>query len=41
MLALSDLQKPFEVEIDTSDYAMGTILLQEHKTICYHSKTFS
>lgn len=41
MLALSNWQKPFEVETNTSDYAMGDILLQEGKPMCYHSKTFN
>jgi len=38
MLALSNLLKPFEVNTDASDYAMGEILLQEGKPIFYHSK---
>jgi len=29
------------VEIDASDYAMGAILLQECKPICYHFEKFS
>jgi len=29
------------VETNTSDYAIGAILLQEGKPICYHSKNFS
>lgn len=29
------------METDVSDYAMGVILLQEGKPICYHSKNFS
>ena len=41
MLALLDLQKPFEVETTARDYAMGAILLQEGKPIFYHSKNFS
>ena len=38
---LSDLQQPFEIEIDASGYAMGTILMQHKKPIRYHYKTFS
>ena len=41
MLALLDLKRSFGVEIDASDYAMGSILLQEGKPICYHYKKFS
>jgi hypothetical protein len=41
VLALSNLQKPFDIETDTSEYAIGTILLQYHKPICYHSETFN
>jgi len=29
VLALPDLQQPFEVEIDASDYAIGAILTQQ------------
>ena len=29
------------MENDASDYAMGSILMQEGKLICYHSETFS
>ena len=41
MLALCNLQKLFEVETNASDYAMGAILLQEGKPICYNFKKFS
>jgi len=40
LLALPNLQKPFEIETDTSDYAMGIVLMQHDKPICYHSETF-
>ena len=39
VLALSDLQQPFEIEINASGYAMGAILMQKRKPICFHSKT--
>eukprot|EP00253_Pinus_taeda_P036674 PITA_36674 len=35
VLALPDLQRPFEIEIDASDYAMGVVLMQHGKHICY------
>ena len=40
-LAFSDLQQPFEIEIDASGYAMGVVLLQKGKPICFHSEIFS
>ena len=41
VLALSDLQHPFEIEIDANDYAMGTVLTKNSKPICYHSETLN
>ncbi|KAH9296032.1 hypothetical protein KI387_039620, partial [Taxus chinensis] len=32
---------PFEVETNASDYAMGVVLLQGGKPVCYHSETFT
>ena len=40
MLALPNLQNPFEVEINTSGYAMGEVLMQGERLVCYHSKLF-
>ena len=41
VLALPDLQRPFEIETDASDYAMGVVLMQHGKPICYHLETFN
>ena len=41
VLALPNLQKPFEIQTDASDYAMGAMLTQHSKPICYHSTTFN
>jgi len=41
ILALPDLQRPFEIQTDVSDYAMGEVLTQHGKPICYHSETFN
>jgi len=38
-LALPYLPHPFEIEIDASGYAMGVVLMQQRKLICYHSET--
>ena len=41
ILALPNIQQPFEIETDASGYAMGAILMQYRKPICYHSETFN
>ena len=41
MHELDNLQNPFEVQTDASDYAMGASLLQEGKLICYRYEKFS
>lgn len=41
VLALLDLQQPFEIETDASGYAMGVVLMQKRKPICFHSETFT
>ena len=34
---LPNLENHFEVDVDTFNYAMGTILMQEERMIAYHS----
>ena len=40
VLVLPDLHQPFEIEADASGFAMGAILMQGGKLICYHSEFF-
>jgi hypothetical protein len=41
ILELLDLRQPFEIQIETSNYAMGAVLLQHGKPICFHFETFN
>ena len=41
VLALPDVQRPFEIQTDASDYAMGAVLTKHVKPIYYHSETFN
>ena len=41
VLTLPDLQQPFEIETDASDYAIGAILTQQGHPVAYHSETLS
>jgi hypothetical protein len=41
VLSLPDLQQPFEIEIDDSDYAVGAFLTQHGHPVAYHSETLS
>eukprot|EP00253_Pinus_taeda_P026678 PITA_26678 len=41
MLTLPNLQQPFEIETDASDYAIGVVLIQQGHPLAYHSETLS
>ena len=41
VLTLSNLQQPFEIETDASDYAIGAVLTQQGHPVAYHSETLS
>lgn len=41
VLALPYLKQPFKIQTIASDYAMGAVLMQHGKPICYHSETFT
>ena len=41
ILSLPDLQQPFKIEIDASDYVVGTVLTQHGHKVAYHSETLS
>jgi hypothetical protein len=41
VLTLPDLQQPFDIETDASDYAIGEVLTQKRHPAAYHSATLS
>ena len=41
VLTLPDLQQPFEIKTDASDYAIGAVLTQQGHLVAYHSETLS
>jgi hypothetical protein len=41
VLALPNLQQPFEIETDAIKYTMGVVLMKYHKPIYYHYETFN
>eukprot|EP00253_Pinus_taeda_P033433 PITA_33433 len=41
VLTLPDLQQPFEVKKDASNYAIGAVLTEQGHPVAYHSETFS
>jgi hypothetical protein len=40
VLAMPNLQRPFELEIDSSGNALGEVLMQGGRPMCYHSEFF-
>ena len=41
VLSLPDLQHPFEIETDASNYVVGIVLTQHDHPMAYHSETLS
>jgi len=41
VLTLPDLQQPFEIETNASDYAIGAVLTQHGHPVAYHSERLS
>ena len=41
VLTLPDLQQPFEIETNASDYTIGEVLTQQGNLVAYHSETLS
>ena len=41
ILSLPDLQQPFEIETDASDYVVGGVITQRDHPMAYHSETLS
>ena len=39
MISLPNLQHPFEIETDASDYVVGIVLTQHNHPVAYHSET--
>jgi hypothetical protein len=40
VLGMPNLQRPFELETDASGYALGAVLMQGGRHVCYHSELF-
>jgi hypothetical protein len=41
VLSFPNLQQPFKIEIDASDYVVGVVLTQHGHPVAYHSETLS
>ena len=41
VLVLLDLHQPFEIEMDTSDYALDVVITQSGHPVTFHSETLS
>jgi hypothetical protein len=40
ILAMANLQRPFELEIHANGYALGVMLMQGGRLVYYHAKLF-
>jgi hypothetical protein len=40
IISLPNLHNPFKVEMNAREYAMGAILMQGGKLVCYHYEMF-
>jgi hypothetical protein len=41
LVSLRDLQHPFEINTDSSDYVVGVVITQHGHPVAYHSETLS
>jgi hypothetical protein len=41
VLSFTNLQQPFEIETNASDYVVGVVLTQNGHLVAYHSETLS
>eukprot|EP00253_Pinus_taeda_P010552 PITA_10552 len=41
VLTFTDLQQPFEIKTDASDYVIGVVLTQQGHLVAYHNETLS
>jgi hypothetical protein len=41
VISLSDLQQPFEIDTNASDYVVGGVLTRHKHPMAYHSETLS
>ena len=41
VLAMPNVQKPFEIKTDASAHALGAVLWQDGRVVAYHSEMFN